>query len=218
MTGQPPATLPVPVTLSAIEHYAYCPRQAGLILLEDGYDDDAATTRGTLLHQRVHEEGTETRTGVRTLRALPVWHDGHGLTGICDVVELYDDGRIIPVEHKSGPHVPGGPADLQVAAQAICLEQMLGSPVPEGAIFSSADRRRHAVAVTPELRRRVLAAAEEVRSVIVSLKLPRPAADRRCRRCSMLDSCMPGLLANRSAYARAEAAMFRPAPEAAPDD
>lgn len=218
MTGQMPEAGPVPVMLSAIEHYAYCPRQAGLILLEDGYDDDSATTRGTLLHQRVHEEGSEARQDVRTLRALPVWHDGHGLTGICDVVELYEDGRVIPVEHKSGTYVPGGPADLQLGGQAICLEQMFGSPVPEGAIFSSADRRRHPVAITPELRRRVLAAAEEVRSVIVTLKLPGPAADRRCHRCSMLDSCMPGLLANRRAYARAEAGMFRPAPEAAPDD
>lgn len=218
MTWPPSAGGPVPVMLSALEHYAYCPRQAGLILLEDGYDDDAATIRGTLLHQRVHQEGIETRSDVRVLRALPVWHDQHGLTGICDVVELHADGRIIPVEHKSGPYLPGGPADLQLGGQAVCLEQMLGSPVREGAIFSSADRRRHPVAITPELRQHVLATAQEIREVITSLNLPGPAADKRCRRCSMLDACMPRLLADQNAYVRAQAAIFEPAPEGALHD
>lgn len=204
--------------LSSLEHYAYCPRQAGLILLEDGYDDDAATTRGTLLHQRVHEEGGETRPGIRLLRALPVWHDQHGLTGICDVVELHADGRIIPVEHKSGPYKPGGPADLQVAGQAICLEHMFASQVSDGAIFSSADRRRHPVMITAELRQQVIATAQEVRQVITNLSLPGPAADRRCRRCSMLDACMPMLLADRRAYVRAQNAIFEPAPEATLND
>ena len=61
---------------------------------------------------------------MRTLRALPVWNDALALTGVCDVVEVYADGRIIPVEHKSGDYHPGGPADVQLAGQAVCLEEM----------------------------------------------------------------------------------------------
>lgn len=118
------------VSLSSLEHHAYCPRQAGLILLEQTWTDDVATVRGTLLHQRVDTPGNHGRGTVRTLHALPVWSDHHGLTGICDTVELHDDGRILPIEHKSGRYVPGGPADLQVAAQAMCLEEMFSRTVP----------------------------------------------------------------------------------------
>src|ERR1051326_495103 len=83
---------PPRVPLSLLEPHAYCPRQAALIALEDAYSDDAATVRGTLLHQRVHEPGHETRPGLRILRALPVWNDQLGLTGVSDVVELHEDG------------------------------------------------------------------------------------------------------------------------------
>nr|WP_222128860.1 MULTISPECIES: Dna2/Cas4 domain-containing protein [Streptomyces] len=79
------------VSLSSLEHYAYCARQAGLILLEQTWTDDAATVRGTLLHQRVDTPGNHGRGTVRTLHALPVWHDDHGLTGVCDTVELHAD-------------------------------------------------------------------------------------------------------------------------------
>lgn len=224
MTSNPPgpdasgpgvtADLGVQVPLSALEHYEYCPRQAGLILLEDGYAENADTVRGSLLHQRVDESGSEMRHGVRTLRALPVWHDNLGLTGICDVVELHDDGLIVPVEHKSGEYVPGGPADVQLAGQAICLEQMFGTCIQAGAIFSGASRRRHEVPLTADLRARVAAAASEVREVLSQDTLPPTVADARCRRCSMNHVCLPRVLAGQRAYAKAAAALFAAAAEA----
>ncbi|TMU98261.1 CRISPR-associated protein Cas4 [Streptomyces sp. DASNCL29] len=191
------------VSLSALEHYAYCPRQCGLILLEDAFTDDAATIRGTLLHQRVDTPGNHGRGTVRTLHALPVWHDGYGLTGVCDTVELYSDGRILPIEHKSGRYHPGGPADVQAAAQAICLEEMFHRPVPEAAIYSAADRRRHTVTVDDTLRARVLRTASEVRRLLTTDQLPPPPADSRCRRCSMATGCMPKLLAGARRYRQA---------------
>lgn len=208
----------IQVTLSALEHHAYCPRQAGLILLEDGYADDAATTRGILMHQRVHEPGHETRGAVRTLRALPVWHDELALTGVCDVVELHHDGRIIPVEHKSGSCIPGGPADVQVGGQAMCLEAMFGKPVPTAAVYSGTDRRRHTVAVDGALRQHVIDLAAAVRRTLAELTLPAAPADQRCRRCSMRDMCMPRLLSRPQAFSQATATLFRPSPEAAWDD
>ncbi|WP_026416965.1 CRISPR-associated protein Cas4 [Actinomadura oligospora] len=203
----------IPVPLSALEHYAYCPRQAGLILLEAGYADDVNTVRGTLLHQRVHEPAEETRPGVRTLRALPVWHDGLGLTGVCDVVELLDDGEVVPVEHKSGSYKPDNPADLQLAGQAMCLEERFGRAVPLGYIYSSADRRRHPVAIDAELRARVIELADAVRAVLTDTVLPGPVADKRCRGCSMNTLCMPRLLADRKLYRRQLDLRFRPTPE-----
>jgi CRISPR-associated exonuclease Cas4 len=191
------------VSLSALEHYAYCPRQCGLILLEDAFTDDAATVRGTLLHQRVDTPGSRGRGDVRTLHALPVWSDTYGLTGICDTVELHADGRILPVEHKSGRYHPGGPADVQAVAQAICLEEMFRRPVPEVAIYSAADRRRHSVPVDEALRTRVLELTHAVRSLLTTDRLPAPVADGRCRRCSMTTGCMPKLLASTRRYRQA---------------
>lgn len=193
----------VQVSLSALEHYAYCPRQCGLILLEDAFTDDAATVRGTLLHQRVDTPGNHGRGTVRTLHALPVWHDGHGLTGICDTVELHTDGTILPIEHKSGRYHPGGPADVQVAAQAICLEGMFRRPVPEAAIYCAADRRRHPVTIDDALRARVLDLADAVRTLLTTTRLPAPATDSRCRRCSMATGCMPKLLTGTRRYRQA---------------
>jgi CRISPR-associated exonuclease Cas4 len=201
------------VPLSALEHHEYCPRQAALILLEDGFADDAATIRGTLLHQRVHEPGEELRAGVRTLRALPVWHDGLGLTGVCDIVEIHDDGTIIPVEHKSGTYQPGGLADVQLAGQAMCLEEMFRTRISEGAIFSAADRRRHRVMLSPALRQQVTASAQDVRAILAGERLPPPAPDKRCRRCSMNHACLPRVLAGERAFARAAAALFSISPE-----
>ncbi len=206
----------VQVSLSSLEHYAYCPRQCGLILLEDAFSDDAATVRGTLLHQRVDTPGTQRRATVRTLHALPVWHDGHGLTGICDTVELHSDGRILPVEHKSGRYIPGGPADVQVAAQAMCLESMFNRPVPEAAIYSATDRRRHLLAVDESVRTRVLEVTTAVRTLLAGQALPAPAADNRCRRCSMATGCMPKLLAATQRYRQALTDLYRI--DEAPDD
>jgi CRISPR-associated exonuclease Cas4 len=204
----------IQVPLSALEHYEYCPRQAGLILLEDGYADNADTVRGSLLHQHVHEPGSETREGVRTLWALPVWHEGLGLTGVCDAVELHADGRIMPVEHKSGDYVAGGPADVQLAGQAMCLEEMFHTSIPIGTIFSVTDRRRHKVNISGPLRARVMLAAQEVRTVMLRNELAPPVADSRCRRCSMNHLCLPRVLARRRAYAQAEENLFNVGAEA----
>ncbi|WDZ92799.1 CRISPR-associated protein Cas4 [Nocardiopsis sp. HUAS JQ3] len=207
-----------PVALSALEHYEYCPRQAGLILLEDSYADDVSTVRGTLLHHRVHEPGQDNRPGVRTLRALPVWHHELGLTGVCDVVEIYDDGTVLPVEHKSGSYQPAGPADLQVAGQALCLEERLDVTIETAVVYSSADRRRHEVRVDTELRQRVAATAAHVRQVMEQMALPAPAADKRCRRCSMNILCMPKVLANHKKLNTLHGDLFAPSPEADWDD
>ena len=202
------STEPSQVTLSALEHYAYCARQAGLILLEDAFADDASTVRGTLMHQRVDEPGHESRPGMQTLYALPVWNDALGLTGTCDVVEIEAGGRVTPVEHKSGRHEPGGPADIQLAAQALCLEEMFGTTIGHGYIWSGADRRRHRVPVDQPARETVVRITTAVRALITSGRLPGPAPASRCRRCSMSAGCMPRLLDKPRRHALAAAALY----------
>ncbi len=196
------------VPISLLEHHAYCPRQAALIALEDAYAEDASTVRGTLCHQRAHEPGHETRDGVRTYRALPVWNDQIGLIGVCDVVEIHPDNLVLPIEHKSGRYKSGGPGDVQLAGQAICLEQMLGVTITEGAIFSAADKRRHHVAIDQPLRERVHFTAGAVRAMLETSAMPPPVNDRRCPRCSMNSTCMPALLADQRAYHSALQTLF----------
>ncbi|GAB2872950.1 CRISPR-associated protein Cas4 [Streptomyces mayteni] len=201
------------VPLSALEHYTYCPRQAGLIMLEDTWADDAATVRGTIAHQRVDTPGHRRRDQTRTLHALPVWNHDLGLIGICDTVELHHDGTILPIEHKSGPYHPGGAADIQAGAQALCLEAMFQRPVPHAAVYSYTDRRRHTITVDDALRQQIADATEHVRTMLTTQHLPPAAADRRCRRCSLAATCMPSVLAGTRKLHTALADLYSPPPD-----
>jgi CRISPR-associated exonuclease Cas4 len=183
------------IPLSALEHHAYCPRQAALIHLDGVFTDDINTTRGQLAHERVDRPGIRASAapGFRQHYAVPVWSAELGLYGRCDVVEI-GRGRAIPVEHKVGHHRPGGPADVQVAAQALCLREMLDLEVPHGEVFTHADRRRHRVDLTDDLITTVHTTVVALRTVLTEPRLPPPVTDHRCRRCSLLEDCLPRAL------------------------
>lgn len=189
-----------PLPLSALQHWAYCPRQCGLIHLEQAFDDNLHTRRGQAVHAQVDQPGVEVRQGLRIERALPVWHDAMGLIGKADVVEFEHDGTPCPVEYKHGSrHKAADIAacdDLQLAAQAMCLEAMTGCAVGEGALYYASSRRRRVVAITAELRHRVAAAAGEVRAMLAAGRLPDVTSDpRRCKGCSLRDRCQPAAMA-----------------------
>ena len=201
-----------PISLSALQHWHYCPRQCGLIHLEQVFDDNIHTLRGQAVHAKADKPGVETAKGVRVERALPLWHDELGLIGKSDVVEFLPGGVPYPVEYKHGSrHKAADIAecdDIQLAAQALCLEAMTGKSVDEGAIFYATSKRRRVVAITPSLRELVVQTAEAIRAMLATAKLPPPLeakqAARRCKACSLLDRCQPqaahaGLLAARAA-------------------
>lgn len=186
------------IPLSALEHYAYCPRQAALIHVDGVYDDNADTVRGTLAHEAVHRPSPVLRAevaGSRIMTGVPVWSERLGLYGICDAVEV-SSSSIVPVEHKIGPYLPGGPADVQAAAQAACLREMLDIPVPHAAVFSHRDRRRHRVALTEALLARVETIAVQLGAVLTDMTLPAAVNDGRCPRCSLRQDCLPTLVAD----------------------
>ena len=185
-----------PLPLSALQHWAYCPRQCGLIHLEQAFDDNLHTLRGQAVHRQVDQPGVEIRKGLRVERALPVWHDGLNLIGKADVVEFEPDGTPYPVEYKHGSrHKAADIAaadDVQLAAQALCLEAMTGRAVPEGALFYAASKRRRIVPITTALRQTVADIATGVRRMLASGALPAPATDtRRCPGCSLRERCQP---------------------------
>lgn len=183
------------VPLSALEHYAYCPRQAALIHVEGVFTDDVNTVRGHIAHERVDKPGVRATAapGMRQHYAVPVWRAAVGLYGRCDVVEI-GNGRAVPVEHKIGAYRPGGAADLQAAAQAVCLREMLDLDVPFAEVFTHADRRRHRVELTDDIVQSVSDIAAAIRELLAAPSLPVPPADNRCRRCSLLDDCLPHAL------------------------
>ncbi|HEY8355411.1 MAG TPA: CRISPR-associated protein Cas4 [Methylophilaceae bacterium] len=184
-----------PLMISALQHWSYCPRQCALIHMEQAYDENVHTMRGNAVHKRVDIPGFETFEGVRSERALPVWSDSLGLVGKCDVVEFHPDGRIYPVEYKHGRRRIREHDDLQLAAQAMCLEEMLGRPVPRGTIYHHSSRRRREVMISAELRQMVRDAVDTIRVMLASGRLPPPANDERCRECSLIDICQPKMMA-----------------------
>lgn len=205
-----------PIPLSALQHWAYCPRQCALIHLEQAFDDDLHTLRGNALHARVDQPGLQTERGRRVERALPLWHDALGLIGKADVVE-FDGDTPYPVEYKQGSrHKAADIAacdELQLAAQALCLQAMTGQAVPEGAIYYASSKRRQPVPITPALQQRVEAAAQAVRDLLATQLLPPPlqgaAAQQRCKGCSLHERCQPEA-AESPALRQARATLFDP--------
>ncbi len=185
-----------PLPLSALQHWAYCPRQCALIHVEQAFDENLHTLRGRAVHAQVDQPGLELRRGLRIERALPLWNDALGLIGKADVVEFEPDGTPYPVEYKQGSrHKAADIAacdDVQLAAQAICLESMTGRAVVEGAIYYAQSKRRRVVAIDAALREQVQQIAAEVRRLIEQGNLPPPTGDeRRCKACSLRDRCQP---------------------------
>lgn len=183
--------------MSALQHWCYCPRQCALIHVEQIFADNLHTQRGQAVHKLVDQPGVETRAGLRVERALPVWNDRLGLIGKADIVEFEADGTPHPVEYKHGNRNKAAWIaacdDLQLAAQAMCLEEMTGHVVPQGAIYYASSKRRRVVPITAELRRRVADATTAVRAQIAVGALPAPANDARCKQCSLIDQCQPAL-------------------------
>lgn len=199
-----------PIPLSALQHWAYCPRQCGLIHLEQYFADNIHTARGQAVHHLVDEPGYEIKAGVRVERALPLWSDRLGLIGKADLVEFHPDGSIFPVEFKHGPRRVKRYDDIQLAAQAMCLEDMLDRPVPQGAIYHASSRRRRVVEITSDLRQSVLETADAIRAMLASGVLPPPVNDQRCRECSLKDACQPEVVAEHARQDALLANLFRP--------
>lgn len=182
-----------PVMISALEHWSYCPRQCALIHLEQTFDENLYTLRGRAVHKRVDEPVVEEQSGMRIERALPLWSKAVGLIGKADVVEFHGETPY-PVEYKHGPHREQEHDDLQLCAQALCLEEMTGRSVPRGAIYHHSSRKRREVECTPELRARVVEVTEAIRVMLQGKQLPPPVNDRRCTHCSLQESCMPTVI------------------------
>ena len=196
-----------PIMISALNHYLYCPRRCALVHIEQVWDENIYTMRGQDAHENVHEDSSHSLAGVRYERALPIWSKRLHLVGKADLVEFH--GEIpYPVEYKSGRHKTFQNDYVQLCAQAVCLEDMLGVKVEKGALYWHGSRERKEVVFTDELRGRVEEVAAEVHAMIAEKRLPPPVNDGRCKDCSLRDSCMPGVIANKGMRKKTEIELF----------
>lgn len=186
------------IPISALQHQLYCPRQCALIHLEQVWAENTQTAQGRLLHQRVDQPQAGQRRGMRTVTAMPIQHPGIGIHGVADVVEFAGrgaDAPAMPVEYKRGRPKAHRADEVQLCAQALCLEHMLGQHIASGALFYGETRRRHDVAFDDELRALTLQTVEDVRAMFISERTPQATYDaKRCDRCSLLADCRPRLL------------------------
>lgn len=183
------------VLISAIEHWSYCPRQCGLIHLEQTYDENIFTLRGRRSHEHAHRESVGTEDGIRVQRGATLWSDRLGLIGKSDVLEWH--GTVpFPIEYKVGKHRGWQHETLQLCAQAMCLEEMTGVPVLSGAIWSVGSRRRRTVSFTADHRERVERIVVAIRTMLRGVDLPDAVDDARCTNCSLIDACKPAVTAH----------------------
>ena len=182
------------IMLSALQHYAYCPRQYALIHIEQVWDENLYTLRGQRVHQKVDIPKNDQIADIRVERALPLWSHQLGIRGIADVVEFGADGIPYPVEYKSGTKKVRLADNIQLCAQALCLEEMLNCAIPTGAIYHAASKRRREVAIDATLRSQTQQIIIAIRQLFVTQQLPPPVNDKRCEDCSLIDACMPSTL------------------------
>jgi CRISPR-associated exonuclease Cas4 len=189
-----------PVPISALQHWSYCPRQCALIHVEQVFSENLSTARGRAVHALVDEPGAERAGSVRIERAMPLWSERLGLIGKADLVEFSAAGAAYPVEYKHGRRRAKRHDDIQLAAQALCLEDMTGHPVPTGALFHFSSRRRREVQIDAALRGTVMKAIAGVRDLLAARRLPPPVNDERCRNCSLIELCQPRAVAEAARY------------------
>lgn len=202
--------------ISALQHLAFCPRQWGLIHLEQVWTENRLTVEGNILHEKVHESDSESRGDLRITRSLRLHNFRLGLVGQADVVEFYRlpegendvvgrDGvseytvltnapgrwRVLPVEYKRGKPKKDRCDEVQLCAQALCLEEMLNVHIPAGALFYGKPRRRHEVLFAPSLRDKTEAMAKQLHELTLAGITPLARYMKKCDNCSLIMHCMP---------------------------
>ena len=197
--------------LSALNDLLFCARRCFLHRVEGVWVENVHTNAGTLDHRRVHTTRDADIAGARTARGLWVVSHQLRLVGVCDLVEFRPGSPEVPfpIEYKRGKRRKWDNDEVQLCAQAMCLEEMLGAPVPAGAIFHVRSRHRREIAFTPDLRSRTEDAAARLHALLATTAAPPPVVHPKCKQCSVRTVCMPDLLAAPGAYRRAAAGLFR---------
>lgn len=194
--------------ISAMQHLLFCERQCALIHTEQVWEENRLTAEGRVMHERVHEVGAEQRGSVRVARGLRIRSLRLGLIGQADVVEFHrqPDGPPVPmpIEYKRGKPKANRCDEVQLCAQALCLEEMLQVEIPRGALFYGRSRRRTEVEFDTELRQLTEQAAARLHELIRSRLTPPAVYEKKCDTCSLFALCLPKTSRRAAAYVAKE--------------
>lgn len=205
--------------LSGIQHFAFCRRQWALIHIENQWAENERTVDGIIMHEKAHSGDAESRGDVVIMRALRVFSATLGVSGECDVVEFHRNADGIslnghdglwqpyPVEYKLGKPKEHNADEMQLCAQAMCLEEMLCCTIPCGALFYGEPRRRTEVEFTPELRRAVEDSLNEMHDYYKRGYTPKAKPRKGCSACSLKEICLPKMVQRKSVVAYVEGAL-----------
>lgn len=200
--------------LSWLSQICYCPRRAGLLLNERLWAESRDTAKGRAEHERVHTQRAEKRGDLIKLYEYTVFSDTMQLNGKCDCIEAVrsDSGcripaaefpvQLYPIEYKHGTLRDEEEYKVQLCAQALCLEEMFEAHIPEGALFFISSHRRMVVPLDDALRDRTRQLARQLHEIRQDLSIPAAVYSTKCRRCSLLELCMPKVKASAATYCR----------------
>lgn len=193
--------------LSALNDLLFCPRRCFLHRVEGVWIENVHTLTGSRDHRRAHEVKESDTVSGRIVRGLRLVSHSLKVQGVADVVEVHD-GVPFPIEYKRGKRRKWDNDDVQLCAQAICLEEMLGVVVPAGAIFHVKTKRRRDVLFTSQLRQLTAKSAERLHLLLCATTAPAPVLHPKCRQCSLQTICMPEVVSAQAAYSEAASQLF----------
>jgi CRISPR-associated exonuclease Cas4 len=192
------------ILISALQHYVYCPRQCGLIHVDDAWQENVYTVRGNILHEKVDTDTYETRGTLKTVRGLRIHSLRLGIVGRCDVVEFRQSQpkadaplaqktgeEVMPVEFKAGEPKENISDKVQLCAQVFCLEEMLNTKITRGAFFYGKIRRRNVVKIDNKLRLQTESIIASVREIVTKKIVPSAEYAPKCKNCSLQSICQP---------------------------
>lgn len=192
--------------LSGIQHFAFCRRQWAIIHIEQQWAENYRTTAGELMHKKAHDAGSfEKRGDLMIVRGLRVSSRELGVSGQCDVVEFHRDEsgidlfgydgkwRPVPVEYKRGVPKEDNEDELQLCAQAVCLEEMLQTDIAEGYLYYGENRRRSHVEFSGVLREELKRVVKEMHELFQRGYTPKVKPSKKCKACSLEELCVPKL-------------------------
>jgi CRISPR-associated exonuclease Cas4 len=191
------------VPIAALNQYSYCPHRCWRMFCAGEFEENQFTIEGTSLHERVHSVGEGVREDVVQVRAVWLRSERYGLIGKSDLIETVE-GQVYPVEYKRSHRGEFENDALQVCAQALCLEEMLGVDVPLGYVYYAQSHQRVEVAIEVELRQLALEVIGRVQELLRFGRMPRPVYGARCKGCSLYERCLPRAAGLLERYREAE--------------
>lgn len=199
--------------ISALQHLIFCERQCALIHIEQMWDENLFTAQGRIMHERVHQENAERRRDIRVEYGMPLRSLRLGMIGKADVVEFHrlESGawQPFPVEYKRGRKKSDNRDNVQLCAQALCLEEMLNVKIPQGAIYYGKEHRRTEVQFDDDLRQETEKTAIRLHKLIAAGRTPPPVYEEKCDSCSLLNLCLPKSIQKKPSVDHYIAAMIR---------